>query len=189
MNKYHRYLNLNIGKPNIDFSMLDTNNKTWQEFHKTLKLNQLNSPDFVNMLRSLGMKSTWIEVFCTPPNQSGVIHSDNTTWSDWAKIIFQYGAQGSTMRWWESKQTSTVNTKDYAPTHHGDVFIAKEENCDLVYEADVANASLINAGPLHSSYNPTNEKRITVTVALFTLDGKRVLWDQALHLLDPYIAS
>lgn len=181
MNKYHRHLNLNISRPDIDFSRWDTNNKTWQEFHKTLKLEQLNSPDLVGILRSLKMTSSWIEVFCTPPNQDGIIHSDNTSLTEWAKIIFQYGAQGSTMRWWDSKDSRVVDTG------HGGVLIAEEKDCTMEFEVDIAPSSLINAGPLHSSHNPTNEKRITLTIALFTLDYKRVEWDQALQLLSPYI--
>jgi hypothetical protein len=42
-------------------------------------------------------------------------------------------------------------------------------------------------GSLRSSYNPTDEKRFTATIALFHFDGTRVLWDEAVEKLSSYI--
>ena len=50
----------------------------------------------------MGFTSTWIEFLYAPPHDDGVIHSDNVYYADWAKIIFQFGGKGSTMRWWKS---------------------------------------------------------------------------------------
>lgn len=206
MNRYHRHLNLPDCKPNIDINQWDTNNSNWVEFHKTMRLEDLNNQNLLNLLTSLNMTSYWIEVFCTPPKQKGIIHSDNVHWSDWAKIVFQYGAVGSTMRWWTATRTFNISTSveqissellpevtDYNvgdrnnSHYHGRVLAAYEEDCDLKHEAEIGQSSLVNVGPLHSSYNPTNEKRIALTVALFTPDGERVLWDEALEKLEPYL--
>ena len=42
---------------------------------------------------------------------------------------------------------------------------------------------LVNVGKLHSPHNPTNEKRFVVTMALNNLDGRRILWDEAVEKL------
>jgi hypothetical protein len=206
MNRYHRHLNLPNCKPNIDINQWDTNNSSWVQFHKTLELQDLNNQNLLDLLKSLDMTSYWIEVFCTPPNDVGVIHSDNTEWDDWAKIVFQYGAEGSTMRWWTSENIHNISTNlidiseeqipginqvrggDRSDDHyHGRILISYEHDSTLQYEAEIGDSSLVNVGPLHSSYNSTNEKRITLTVALFTPEGNRVLWDDALERLKSYV--
>jgi hypothetical protein len=58
-----------------------------------------------------------------------------------------------------------------------------------LYEAEIGSASLANVGVLHSSHNPTNEKRFVVTVALFDFVGNRILWDDAIERLSPYIKT
>jgi len=205
-NRYHKFLNLSDCIPNVDFSHLDTDGYRWVEFHKTLKLTELNNPKFLNLLHSLKMTSYWIEVFYTPPKEDGVIHSDNTESKDWAKIVFQYGAKESTMRWWTSDKTfnlstsldqiskdeipemEKISTKDRTTDHyHGRILVSYEKDAKLEYEAEIGSASLVNVGPLHSSHNPTDEKRFVITVALFDFDGNRILWDDALERLSPYI--
>lgn len=198
-NNYHYYLNLSEDfVPKIDFSQWDVRNLKWVEFHKDLHLDDLNNKKFVKWLNSLGMTSYWIEVFHTSPDEDGIIHSDNTAYEDWAKIVFQYGAEGSTMRWWKSNQTQEVSTsleerseynKSYRTDshYHGQVLVSLPEVSELVYEAEIGTVSLVNVGPLHSSHNPTDESRFVVTVALFDLKGNRILWDDALERLSDYI--
>jgi hypothetical protein len=209
-NKYHRNLELPNYVPDVDFTQWKSDGYKWLEFHKTLKLHQLNNQQFVNFLHSLGMTSLWIEVFYTPPGEDGIIHSDNTEWEDWAKIIFQYGAKGSTMRWWNStnvlnlstsidqiseetvKEISEYKNKKYDRTtdhYHGRILYSHEKDSTLLYEAEIGSASLANVGVLHSSHNPTNEKRFVITVALFDLNGNRILFDDAVQRLSPYIKT
>jgi hypothetical protein len=210
LNKYHRHLDLPNYTPNINFSQWDSDGYKWLEFHKTLDLHQLNNQLFVDFLKSLGMTSSWIEVFYTPPKEDGIIHSDNTEWEDWAKIIFQYGAKGSTMRWWNStnvlnlstsidqipeetvKEISEYKNKKYDRTtdhYHGRILYSREKDSTLLYEAEIGDSSLANVGVLHSSHNPTNEKRFVITVALFDFNGNRILFDDALQRLSPFIKT
>jgi hypothetical protein len=199
-NNYHKYLNFTEDYvPNVDFSQWNVENLKWFEFHKTLELDDLNNKKFVNLLHSFGMTSTWIEVFYTPPNENGIIHSDNTEYLDWAKIIFQYGAKGSTMRWWKSDFTKEISTSLEEHTgiydvtyrndshYHGQVLVSSPEYSNLVYESEIGTASLVNVGPLHSSHNPTNEPRFVVTVALFDNKYNRILWNDAMQRLSDYI--
>lgn len=207
-NRYHRDLDLPNYVPNVDFSKWSTEGYKWLEFHKTLQLSELNNQPFVDFLRSLGMTSYWIEVFYTPPGEDGIIHADNTEGEDWAKIIFQYGAKGSTMRWWSSTNVANLSTsidqilvesREIAPeiaeyevkdrTYHGRILASRVEDATILYEAEINNASLANVGILHSSHNPTTEKRFVITVALFDFVGNRILWDDAVRRLSPYIKT
>jgi hypothetical protein len=209
VNRYHRKLNLPENfRPNVDFSQWNVEGIEWSQFHKSLTLDQLNNREFVSFLNSLGLTSQWIEVFYTPPNSSGVIHSDNTTWQDWSKIVFQYGAQGSTMRWWKSDKTIEISTSiesldinsiqeyskqipnsgDRTDSHyHGKVLVSDEAHSSIVYESEIGSSSLVNVGPLHSSFNPSNQGRFVITVALYKIDEYRVLWDDALMIMNDYI--
>lgn len=206
MNRYHRYLDIQDYIPKIDVFKYNTEGMKWLEFHKSLSFDQLENDKILPWLNSLGLTSEWIEFFYTPPQDSGIIHSDNVFWADWAKLIFQFSASGSMMRWWTSNNIYQVSTSveqvssNYIPEisqynvgdrnndhYHGQVLVSREEESNLKYEVDVGKCSLVNVGPLHSSYNPTNERRFTITIALFDLLGKRVLWDEALEKLNPYI--
>jgi hypothetical protein len=204
MNKFHRHLNIPNLIPNVNFSQWDTTGCKWHEFHKNLTFSELNNPNIEPWLNSMGMTSDWIEVFYTPPNSSGVIHSDNGQGDDWTKIIYQFGAIGSTMRWWSSTKTFNLvpgiedyirdNMEDFkgipgqdAPGdsvechYSGEVLISWEKDATIIYEAEIGQASLANTGPLHSSYNPTNEKRFVVTIGLSDINTyQRLLWDDVL---------
>lgn len=199
-NKYHRYLNLTEDyAPNVDFSQWNVEGLQWVEFHKDLKLEELNNQKLIDWLYSLKMTSEWIEVFYTPPGQDGIVHSDTVTRKDYAKIVFQYGAKESTMRWWSSDVVQKVSTSltGYGKTYdtsyrtddhyHGDVLVSSPEYSTLEYEANIGTASLVNVGPLHSSHNPTDEKRFVITIALFDFMGNRLLWDDALLRLSDYV--
>jgi hypothetical protein len=133
---------------------------------------------------------------------------------DWTKIIYQFGAKGSTMRWWnstnifqlspETEQYIKDNMKnikgvpgkdafgDNVDCHYSQkVLMSLEKDATLVYEAEIGKASLVNTGPLHSSYNPTNEKRFVVTIGLFNKSfdaySERLLWDNAIVKMKDYL--
>ena len=73
--------------------------------------------------------------------------------------------------------------------YHGQVLVTREQYSTLEYEADVSTPSLVNVGPLHSSHNPTDNKRFTITIALMdknTPYERRILWDEAVEAFKPY---
>lgn len=209
-NRYHRYLNIFDYVPNVDFSQYKVDNLKWINFHRSLTLSDLNNDKIEFWFNNLGITTKWIEVFYTPPGDKGVIHSDNTIGAEWTKLIFQYGALGSTMRWWKSNNVFDVSTSiednskslmtnfgicnedgDRIDNHyHGRVLVTKEESSEIIYETSVFNPSLINAGILHSSYNPTDERRFTITISLYHMDTmKRVEWDDAVQIFKKYIVN
>lgn len=183
MNRYHRKLDILEYFPDVDFTQWNTDGCEWKDFHKTLKFNQLNNSKIEPWLNSLGLTSKWIEVFYTPPFSKGIIHSDNCLYEEWTKIIFQFGAPHSTMRWWDSDKTNKIITND------DELLIAEENNSILKYEIPITTAGLVNIGPLHSSYNPTSDSRFVITLALFDTNYKRILWDDAVNILSSYIVS
>ena len=101
------------------------------------------------------------------------------------------------MRWWNSSNTIEVDTSlaaavvdggDITEEHnHGKVLISEEEDSSIVYEKDLSTPHLVNVGKLHSSHNPTNDKRFVVTLALHDFEGNRILWDDALSRLSKNI--
>ena len=193
MNNFCKKLNLSPKfTPNIDFTQWDTKGLNWVQFHKVLEPKELNNDCLFEFLRSLGLGSTWIEVFYTPPKQNGIIHSDNPDKTEWSKLYFQFGAEGSSMRWWDSNNVREVSTAsgdggDRTKRHyHGQVLIADEQDSSIIHEADLQSPHIVNVGQLHSSHNPTLEKRFVVTLALFHLNGHRLLWSEALEKFENY---
>lgn len=207
MTKFHKSLNIPDLIPRIDFSRWKTDGFQWHEFHKNLTFADLGNPKIETWLNYMDITSNWIEVFYTPPNSSGIIHSDNGMGDDWTKIIYQFGAKGSTMRWWKSDNVFQLvpgmeqyimdnmeNIKgvpgkdvlgDSVDCHYSQkVLMSFEKDATIVYEAEIGEASLANTGPLHSSYNPTNEKRFVVTIGLFDRAGNRLLWDDVLSRME-----
>ena len=193
MNNFCRKLNLSPKfTPNIDFTQWDTKGLNWVQFHKVLEPKELNNDYLFEFLRSLGLDSNWIEVFYTPPKQNGIIHSDNPNKTEWSKLYFQFGASGSSMRWWNSNNVLEVSTAsgsggDRTKNHyHGQVLVAEEQSSTIIHEADLQSPHIVNVGELHSSHNPTLEKRFVVTLALFHLNGHRLLWSDALEKFENY---
>ena len=193
MNNFCKKLNLSPKfTPNIDFTQWDTKGLNWVQFHKVLEPKELNNDYLFEFLRSLGLGSTWIEVFYTQPKQNGIIHSDNPDKTEWSKLYFQFGAKGSSMRWWDSDNVREVSTAsgdggDRTKRHyHGQVLIADEQDSSIIHEADLQSPHIVNVGQLHSSHNPTLEKRFVVTLALFHLNGHRLLWRDALKKFENY---
>ena len=193
MSDYCKKLNLSPKLiPNIDFSQWDTEGLSWVQFHKILEPKELNNDYLFEFLESLGLGTIFIEVFYTPPKQNGMIHSDNPHKTEWSKLYFQFGANGSTMRWWDSDNIQEVSTAsghggDRTDKHyHGQVLIADEEDSTIIHEADLQTPHIVNVGQLHSSYNPTSEKRFVVTLALFDLYNQRLLWKDAMKKFEKY---
>lgn len=186
-NRYHRHINLSEYIPQVDFTQWNTDNIRWHQFHQELQPEQLGNDKIMPWLDSLNMTTNFIEVFCTPPKDRGIIHSDNNIGEDWSKLIFQYGAKGSRMRWWSSDNVIHASTGMFHE-YFGNIAIGIDNQCTKEYEVELSAANLINIGPLHSSFNPTNEKRFVVTIALCHRDNlKRVLWDDAVEILKDFI--
>ena len=192
MNDYCRELNFSKDlNPKIDISKYSTEGYTWATFHKILNPLELNNPYLIEYLNSIGLCCKFIEFFYSPPYTDGIIHCDNIDYTPYTKIYFQYGAEGSTLRWWDSKKISQVSTTigagedgktDYS-SHAVDILVSDEKDAEIIYEKDLRLPHLVNVGKLHSPHNPTNEKRFVVTLALSDINGYRLVWDEAIEKL------
>ena len=111
MNNFCRELNFSSELyPKLDFLKYNTEGYNWVTFHKTPKPSELNNNYLFKYLESLGLSCKWIELFYSPPKSDGIIHCDNTDYTQYTKIYFQFGAKGSTLRWWDSKKIRKVST-------------------------------------------------------------------------------
>ena len=192
MNDYCRQLNFSEDLyPKVDVSKYSTEGYTWATFHKILNPLELNNPYLIEYLNSIGLCCKFIEFFYSPPHTDGIIHCDNIDFTPYTKIYFQYGAEGSTLRWWDSKKISQVSTTigagedgktDYS-SHAVDILVSDEKDAEIIYEKDFRLPHLVNVGKLHSPHNPTNEKRFVVTLALSDINGYRLVWDEAIEKL------
>ena len=192
MNDYCRELNFSKDLyPKIDISKYSTEGYTWATFHKILNPLELNNPYLIEYLNSIGLCCKFIEFFYSPPYTDGIIHCDNIDYTPYTKIYFQYGAEGSTLRWWDSKKISQVSTTigagedgktDYS-SHAVDILVSDEKDAEIIYEKDLRLPHLVNVGKLHSPHTPTNEKRFVVTLALSDINGYRLVWDEAIEKL------
>jgi hypothetical protein len=216
INRYHRYLDIPNYIPSFDPSRWNTDGYSWVQFIKNLTFEDLGNSKIEPWLNSLGIMGDWLTLWYTPPRENGVIHADTIDGEDWAKIIFQYGAKGSTMRWWSSTNVADISTsikemiiesnqseigKQIAKSgyeekdrtmdnYQGRVLASRDEDATLLYEAEINIASLTNVGILHSSHNPTDERRFVITIALYDLQTEeRILWDDAYQRLSPYIKT
>ena len=189
MNNFCRELNFSSELyPKLDLSKYETRGYDWTTFHKTPTPSELNNDYLFQYLESLGLSCKWIELFYTPPKSDGIIHCDNTDYIQYTKIYFQFGAEGSTLRWWNSNKISKVSTSiggvntDYS-SHEVDILISDEKDATIIYEKDLRLPHLVNVGKLHSPHNPTNEKRFVITLSICDLEGRRILWDEAIDKL------
>jgi len=144
-------------------------------------------PDHIlKWLDSLGLWSIHTEAFYTAPNDKIFIHCDTPEIDNHVKINFTWGSELSTTRWWKLKEGSeyqTSNVKD-----GGGILLAQEKDCDLLYEQVINKPSLLNVGILHSTYNPTNEGRWTLSLVIAEKEKQELLrWNDALVFLKKYI--
>lgn len=198
-NKYHRYLNLpfEIRKPQIcnvkpkDLKHYDI------PYHKDENIEKLAN--------QLGLIIVNTELFYTPGGKKLPIHIDDWKQDDHVKINISWGPPEGTTRWWRApnftekeeynsnyksiEEYDNVKSENFSDRHHRSI-VLKEEECELVYEANTNQASLVNVGTFHSSYNPTEEGRWTLCFILgYNKDDwdNLVPWDKALDLFKEFI--
>lgn len=158
---YHKYLDLpfEIAKPTIDYTV----KSHWDNVDLNFRYRDNNIESW---FKQLGLTVGKYEVFYTPPHGSVPIHADDYNTKkelpdDHVKVNITFGPEEATTRWWKSDKTFFI--KDATMECLSRLTLcAKEEDSTMVYEANTNSPSLINAGVLHSTYNPTDEGRWTM---------------------------
>lgn len=182
-NVYHRFLNIPVD-PEIDLFKCD-DYETLLYRHITVSPDDVN-PKLVEWFENIGIKFYLFEAFYTPPYGGKIpVHTDTTEICNVAKINWTYGAPGSKLIWWKAKDEKYID-KFY--TEFGNEYLtAKQKHCKKVFEAEIKKPSLVNIGQFHSTYNPTDEGRWTLSLPLVTLDDtRRLTWDEAVELLQDH---
>lgn len=184
-NTYCRNLNLGF---ELDTSVLD-----WlqDQCHDPTTRSQYNINHATdNRLREFlhhrGLYITLAEAFYTPANGTLPTHADGGTIDNHCKLNFVYGAQGSTMRWWQPKANASGRLGQ-TPIQTTYIFF-DEQDCDLVHEAYISTPSLVNVGQIHSVSNPTNEGRWCLSFVLKFADTKAFpQWNQAVEIFNDFL--
>ena len=115
--------------------------------------------------------------------------------NDPVKLNFTWGPLDSVTRWWKIKDPSLY--KKYTNTEVREeemaagvesaalcetIWVAKDEDVELVYEKVIDKPSLLNVGQLHSTFNPGNEDRWTWSFAMLNQNNEAISFNQALEI-------
>ena len=192
-NIFHRYINLpfEITKPPICNLRLKQLKQQSIPYHEDKKM--------LSFLNKLGVDVLNIEVFYTPSKKSLPIHLDTDEIDNHVKLNISYGPPEGATRWWKPLNFNLEKEKEkiarysgeelmgLANSHHNyKPIMLKEEECELVYDANTNTPSLVNAGIFHSSYNPTDEGRWTLSFVIGK-NNKYLCWDDAIEIFKDYI--
>ena len=145
----------------------------------------LSSSKFKDFLMPLGIKIYFYEIFYTAPKSTIPIHNDGV--ETIVKINWVFGANDSTMQWWE------VKDENHTPTFHiteigTECEVFDVQKCTCVYKEKIISPSLVNVRQLHSIDNSTNEGRWCMSFALYDIDKKQPLtWDDAVSKLNKFM--
>lgn len=179
-NIYHRFLDIPVD-PGVNlFNRTDYDPMFYR--HVKLDKEEIN-PELVKWFERLGINFYWFEAFYTPPFGGKIpIHTDTPEVCDVVKVNWTYGAPGSKLLWWEPKDPKYV---DSFHTEFGAQYLtAKEKHCRKIFEVEVKKPSLVNIGAFHSTYNPTEEGRWTLSLPLMDSSGtRRLVWREAVEQL------
>ena len=198
-NKYHRYLNLpfEIRKPQI------CNVKPKDLKHYDIPYHK--DDNITEFVKQWGLQIVNCELFYTPGGKKLPIHIDDWVEDNHVKINISWGPPEGTTRWWNApnftnndeynsnynslKDLDNIKYENFSDRHHRSI-ILKEEECELIYEANTDKPSLVNVGTFHSSHNPTDEGRWTLCFILgYDKDDwdNLVPWDKAIEMFKEFI--
>lgn len=145
--------------------------------------------EFTKWLHSLGLEISraGAEQFYTPPGGTVPVHIDGKNFDNKVKLNFQYGGEGSTMRWYKLNNTdATMNSKN---GDFGEFFMIQPEKVTQTWQAEIGFPSLINAGILHNIVN-SSEPRWVISVPLWDINANQNLqWSTAIDKFQQWIVQ
>ncbi len=140
--------------------------------------------------------SNVIEVFYTPAMGGALpIHSDSGPICNNTKLNFTWGPKSSVTRWWKIKDIKFLQIIEapfkypFIVSDFGTDLVgtAEEKDCDQVFEQVIDRPSLMNVGQLHSTYNPGNEARYTLSFTLLNADNTNVTFEKSCEIFSKVI--
>ena len=151
----------------------------------------LINKEFIDWLASLQIEIGKAELFhlkANPINEGDYnklpIHLDDDNFDNHVKINFVYCDTPSKMNWFVCKDASKLKCLK-TPTGT-DYILAEEEDCELVFSAQVGQPSLVNVGMLHS-ISAVESERHCFSFPLIK-DGKPLCWEQAKEIFKEYVS-
>jgi hypothetical protein len=206
-NIYHRYLNLPLEYPKPTQYFVKPNGYNYNNFFKLENV----EPAFVDWIASHNCKlSNVIEMFYTSAAGGKIpIHNDTGIMpgtADIVKINFTWGSNNSYLQWWRAINQSKIVRHFHdldSDTNQGfglnnvtpDIecqwaCTVDQSDAVLVHQAVINQPSLINAGQLHSTWNPDHSQdRWTLSFVPLKLNGDMILFDEALSIFKDCIVE
>jgi hypothetical protein len=186
-NIYHRFLKLKID-PKLDLDyVLEKGGK--DAFLIEIPREKLNSELF-EFFDELGVQVRMCQAIYCSGQEKIHIHADDKKISDFAKINWTWGDPESELRWWsiedESKLFICPTPDDLRPVIGDSYVCASEHNCKLLYSQNITKPSLVNAGMLHSVYNPSPIGRITLSL-LIEKDNENIKFLDAVKIFEKVV--
>lgn len=179
-------LNLDLGFV-VDSSILDTIDVDPSRVnHFVIKNIDKKLTDF---LSSLGIAVPYAEIFYTPPLRILPLHVDGDYLSNFCKLNFIFGGEGSLMQWWELKDKDVP--LNYHINKNGTRYLRIETNeCEFVWQEKVGQPGLVNIGRPHQVVNCTNTPRWCMSYCLYDNINKGMLqWENASKIFEQYQIS
>jgi hypothetical protein len=181
---YCRHLNLDF---NLDTSVLENIKESYKDLHTT-GMFKIEQPDIDSVLSKflykLNIAIYSAQIFYTNPNGGLFVHMDiKELGQSNCKLNWVYGGTGSTMEWWE--RNDPTEPLEYKFTRTGAKYIYFDRNkCRKIYEEEIKQPSLVNAGIPHSVSNLGNEGRWCLSYSLYDLNKNQNLeWEDAIEKL------
>lgn len=118
----------------------------------------------VKWIEEHNLKVQSSQLFYTAPNDSINIHVDHYGIGNHGKINMTWGHPDSRTNFWklkDGKQFKVNQSKNYIP-----VITAELDDVELIETFEINQLSIFNAGVLHSTHNPTNQGRWTMSIVV-----------------------
>lgn len=183
----HQYLDLPVF-PKINLFELFPDNPEKLN-HVEIDPNTMVDKEFVNFIKNIpGLRVDFWEGFYTPPGGKIWIHSDQSYFTDIARLNITWGPENSKMIWWEPKKNAIL--KPIVTNFGVNYLTADEDQCIEIHSAIINKPSLVQTGILHSTYNPGPTGRWTLALPLAEKSNpKYVHFNLAVAMFGNYLSK
>ena len=171
-NCYHLTLNINPFKDNIVIANYGTAR------HTKISIDDIN-PVLISRLEELGLRIGFAELFYTNSFQITGIHTD-VALGDLAKLNFQFGGTGSTMKWYSPR--SDVVKQPLTTVVNTNYVLYNSSEVEFLEQHFVGFPSLVQAGVPHNIEN-NSEPRYCLSLVLLNKTNRRLTMSEGYKLL------
>jgi hypothetical protein len=113
------------------------------------------------------------------------VNADKHVYDGLIKLNFVYHSHGSTMTWYDLKDSGDTYVNVNANGYKSLSF--KTEECDVIYHTDCDTHCLVNGGRIHTLTNGQNNNSTRLCYSMMIQDNHRSLtWDRAVEMLTPW---